>query len=716
MVEEAFTTHHRQSLFLEMAGQKGGVSADIVHDRAAELGDEATPEAYYNLARRMTHRGLLRKRKEGRKTVYTLGVGEDEQWLDESVLARLAPSEYPLIGLTVMRTVSQQLRDVPEPTWLEIQHLLSKTNAREAFFEATISYLDDFRIAICEYLREESSGTTPKSRMISKGTLERDFTMLTQFLRFGLGLSREAVKLPPTYKAAIRMIRDAEDPELVKFWDENFLRDELSRRVANEPMIVEEDDPYDHHDYLLAGVDGSTRGGLLSLEGETGDLMLGSSPAVSINTSIAQINRHLEVGGRRRPVFLRLPEKPEDMQRDENRYTMMVKAFHPDLSDSEYFHAIWAAMDLLEVRAASKALKSWNTPGTDVEVRPADVVLRDGTIVPNDRDFNHYKQQNTAGQIVRRLVEGNWDVLKKTEFDKQVIAGVVKRAQLRVVAPVINWVIAQDGALNQSTSYAGWSLESMNYMDDQSLLTRILTAGRKDNDPWKRSCLVFRPFHATTNYAKGYSRTEGNRPADKILKRRIEALDSQSDEEELDFWQEFRTEGDPYLQMLGNAWYASTFLGCSSRVDGANRLPRLEFGIVHPTAEIGKLPTEKVAAQKQRLFAALQQDGFDVDQDHDMFESQPRLDILPRICIDAHSTVKIWAADILARVQEFAAYHLSQFHRIQGVRKARIGRWGRRQLEAWIDSMVEERNQQAGGTTPQDEEKPALSQSDESRS
>jgi hypothetical protein len=37
--------------------------------------------------------------------------------------------------------------------------------------------------------------------------------------------------------------------------------------------------------------------------------------------------RRVRVGGREYPAFLRLPEKPEDMQQRDDRYTVMAKQF-----------------------------------------------------------------------------------------------------------------------------------------------------------------------------------------------------------------------------------------------------------------------------------------------------------------------------------------------------------------------------------------------------
>ena len=95
------------------------------------------------------------------------------------------------------------------------------------------------------------------------------------------------------------------------------------------------------------------------------------------------------------------------MQQRENKYTVMAKLFFPDLSDAEYMHALWNGMDVLEARTTLRVLSRWYTTPGSVEIRPADLVLRDGTVVPQDRDFNHYKDSNRYGEIVRDMIAIN---------------------------------------------------------------------------------------------------------------------------------------------------------------------------------------------------------------------------------------------------------------------------------------------------------------------
>lgn len=690
----------RQALFIELASRPSGATAQEAYEEGRARGDNVTIEAYYNLGRRLAHRGLLVSEKEDRQTRFHAGAKIDGQWLDEEQLASIVDSDYPLIALAVMKESVRQLHEIPEEVWIEARERLKHARARELFFSAIKAYADNLSDELHNYRleseRTEAVTDLPKLRREIDSTI----SLLRQVAKQGLGLSEEAVHVPGNLHLGLKEISEKTDSPL---YNEEILMEELRTRVADETIIVEIVDAPLKKDLLISAVDGSSRSGLLAFEGEGGDFSVGHAPMVSINTSIAQINRSIRVEGNAYPAFLRLPEKPEDMQRQDNRYTIMAKLFFPDLTESQYAHSVWNAMDVLEARAALRVMSRWYTSKTNLEIRPADVVLRDGSIIPQDRDSNHYKQQDSYGQIVRDLIELNWELLKKCRDDGQTLAGVVKNAQVRVLAPVINLYLCQLAAKNENTQLAAWPLRAMNHLPDQVLLTRLLTSGRKAGDRWTRTCIVRRPFHAATDFATRYSRKPGSAPADLMIARanlaRTNPPQDMSAEEQF-FWQNFRDSRDVYVQMLQNAWYAMFYLGSVPRLDLEKLLPRNELLIPTSTNEIGGFSDEIVAAHLKNFLDAVRLTGFEVSGEHSMFESDAKVDVLPSLLIKVHDTVKIWATELLSRVQEYIGYHLSRVIKTTGLKGVRVRQWKRTELEAWAKQLKRERNQQAGIATP----------------
>lgn len=689
-----FTARDRQELFLQMAAHAEGVTAQQVHEEASRRGDAVTIESYHNLGRRLVHRGLLLNAgNKNRQTVFKIGSSVDGQWLDEEQLAAIIDPEYPLIALTVVKEARRQLSAIPEAVWMEVRARLQSANARKLFFEEIRSYADDLRDALEEYSTEFESGASNLPHL--RGQIEGSIVLLKQITKYGLGLSNEAIRVPANFAAGLEEVRRRPN---APFYSDDALNDEIQRRVSDEMVVVEVPAGATNPQMLIAAVDGSTRGGLLTLEGEDGDFTLGHAPSISINTATAQINRRVRIGGREYPAFLRLPEKPEDMQQRDNRYTVMAKLFFPDLSESQYAHSVWNAMNLLESRAATKVMRRWYTSKDTVEVRPADVIMMDGTVTPNDRDSNHYAQPDAYGRIVRDLIEVNCEIMQKSRDDKQVVAGVVKNAQLRVLGPIINRFIVSTVAKQTNTQIQAWPLRAMNALPDQAVLTRLLTAGRKKDDPWFRTCYVLRPFHATTDFSERHSRDPDRRPAAILLSRAKEAQQRKAlgvATPEDAFWAEFLGERDPFLKLLENAWYAYFFLGAVPRLDQKQALPRFEVLVAASTAESGGFK-EETFANCATLLDALKLTGFEVSAEHAMFDAKGWIDVVPRLLVDVHHTVKVWAAELQSRVNEYIGYHLSRYIKGGGHRGIRIRPWRRAELQAWITQMTEERRREAG--------------------
>ena len=311
---------------------------------------------------------------------------------------------------------------------------------------------------------------------------------------------------------------------------------------------------------------------------------------------------------------------------------------------------------------------------------------------------NHYAQPDTYGSIVRDLIEANSEILSKSHADNQVVAGVVKNAQLRVIGPIVNGFIAKTIAQDKKTQIEAWPLQAMNILPDQTILTRILTAGRRKGDPWSRTCYVVRPFHAATDFSEKYSRSPEARPANILRKRAEQARErkmlNEASAQEL-FWADFQFERDPFLKLLEQAWYAGFFLGAVPRLDQKQSLPRLEVLVSSSTEEAGPI-NDRVLKNCNTLIESLKLTGFEVSADHAMFGAKGWIDVVPRLLVDVHQTVKIWAAELQSRVQEYIGYHMSRYIRGGGHRGVRIRPWRRAELEAWAIQMKNERRRQAG--------------------
>ena len=686
-----FTTREREELFLRLASTPNGTTAPEAHKEAESMGDKVTPEAYQNLARRLVHRGVLVADEDVRPMKYKAGQNIDGHWLEEEELAAWVSDEYPLLALPIWKESQRQLRDIPEEVWILLREKLMAESARDLFRRAIVSYCDYLDALIREIAENSLNDADPRELSKQKAEARNALLLLRGLVQYGLGLPKEAVTLPESVEHALEALQDNTGARPLS-WDDNRLIEELSIRVSDERFVTEISDTNSDRS-LVAAVDGSTRGGVLSFLGEETDFYVGHAPMISINTSVGQVNRKITLDGKEFPVFMRLPEKPEDIQQRDNRYTVMAKLFYPDLSDAQFMHSLWNAMEALQCRTTLRALSRWYTSKGSVEIPPADVVLRDGTTVPQDRDFNHYADETRYGEIVRDIISTNWDIVKKCQADAQTVAGIVKGAQLRVFGPVFNWYASQLTARKGLSVLESWPLAAMNNMPDQVLLTRLLTAGRKKSDPWARTCIFFRPFHATYEaFATQYSVSKP--PSELILQRRDEVLAAHRtgvSVGSLRFWRDFRGKADPYVQMLNNVWYANFFLVSVPRLDFERYLPRIEFIVPSPVCGIGADPVVGAMPHLGRLIGALKQTGFDVSAEHSIYRDKSTLEVLPSLVTRAHDTVKIWAQELLSRVDEYLSAVLTRVISAKKARGVRIRPFTKTEFKLLHETLKQER-------------------------
>ena len=325
---------------------------------------------------RLTHRALLDLKEVNGTPRYVLGAPAQSHWLEQDELSALIDPDYPLLAVTIWEESQRQINEVPESLWAELRDRLRNRPAPELFRQAIISYCEDFQAQVAALATEGHFASSPELAN-AKQEAENSRRLLLQLTKYGLGLSREAVNLPVSVDVAVA---DTKRGNTTAYVNEEFLRQELSRRIAPEPVVVAAAVAPASRPLLIGAVDGSTRGGILSFLGEEGDFNVGHAPMIAINTAVGQVNRDLKVEGRTMPAFLRLPEKPEDMQRQDNRYTVMAKLLYPDMSDAQYMHSVWNAMDLIEAKAALQLLGRWEVPKARAEITGSDVVLRDGTV------------------------------------------------------------------------------------------------------------------------------------------------------------------------------------------------------------------------------------------------------------------------------------------------------------------------------------------------
>src|SRR5689334_21215483 len=182
---DGFTSSRRRGLFLELAARKEGATPTAAFKIAQSRGDTVTEEAYYNIARRLTHRGLLRLDETGSENRYFARPLDEIRWLDEDELFSLIDPDYPLPALTIANESAREMRNVPENVWTALRARLKKENARDLVRRAIVSYVEDFAAQI-HMLVELEDKAPPEERAKMRREADVSHQLLIRLVRYGL--------------------------------------------------------------------------------------------------------------------------------------------------------------------------------------------------------------------------------------------------------------------------------------------------------------------------------------------------------------------------------------------------------------------------------------------------------------------------------------------------------------------------------------------------
>jgi hypothetical protein len=80
-------------------------------------------------------------------------------------------------------------------------------------------------------------------------------------------------------------------------------------------------------------------------------------------------------------------------------------------------------------------------------------------------------------------------------------------------------------------------------------------------------------------------------------------------------------------------------------------------------------------------------------------KSSPKIDVLPQAIIQVHETVKLWATELLSRVQEYLGSYLADYVKTKRSNRVRVRPMTKAELEMLYDQRRRERELRAGAPT-----------------
>lgn len=447
------------------------------------------------------------------------------------------------------------------------------------------------------------------------------------------------------------------------FYDRDLLRTALDSRVfgigeTSTVLGVVTVDPHivklANQEMIVSGSDGSFHAGTLGIRSAS-KFFEDESYVVTFNNSVAYVRQSERVKQQRgaKEFVHSAPLTRQTM--DDPAYKGMVLApfMFPTLTESEYEHMVRTASDVVQMRVDDEVINGKaRDVATGEQLATPRVHIRDGTITPQDRGYNHYCSMNPYGDIAREGIERSRSILSRLKNARRpgIYAGAVKSTQIRLFSRLINWYISRGSELTRGKGKAidpDWDISHGNFISDVDVMTLLLASLDVPKDGFWVSCIAIRQFASLTDFydtkLKYDSGLQRKRDWFDVLKRlrdnRLEnykefggklSYDAQMSEDSL--------ENDSYLYLLENADYASFYVG-HTKGDPAPKIPRYEFMCSLRDANSIET-TQQVQGILEEIITALKVCGFTPDRDHNFLSRLSLAKLVVSVIYRAHELAK----------------------------------------------------------------------------
>lgn len=424
---------------------------------------------------------------------------------------------------------------------------------------------------------------------------------------------------------------------------------------------------------LVAGSDGSSHTGYVrgvpapQYVEEEGRMLL------TFNNSVAYID--LPVGYPHKIPFPYhgVPMTRAAIEDPGNRGMIISRPWFDDLTDSQFEHMKKAALDVVQFRVDERLLTGVaraygsNPAGSEGGLLPKpNVLIRDGTVTPQEREFQHYCHRSSYGDVVREGIGLSYTILRAVlDSASRVYGGAVKQTQLKTFSKILNWYIKR-------TIDESWDLSKASYVTDSVAVTRLLAA-LPDCGPneYYRTCVVARPFTALVTELR-FLRCESDSEWLDYFARRRDHQQREFDQHGGEpSWLLGQTlEDDPYVRMSQQADYAAFYFG---RPGGEPyiTLPRFEF-----LDSLRKRAPEERARRVERsvelIVTGVHVTKWTLDREHNFMTERRMPRLVPYVVYEAHEKCKALGHKLESELMQAITQRLSDLKALRGLTVPRV--------------------------------------------
>lgn len=643
--------------FLRMSPDGGETAGEIYRAVSASLGDAVSRPAYYKILNRLAAVGQIEEVENGgprRYVVAPLIHAANPLTLDdvyemlpfvhntEAMARAIEAQQYFLENRdTVVRRAAEALADEP---------------AVELFHRWIVDLLAMLRADLEMWGAVEPEGPHAGQAVLADDTLDnrlrRQCDELRTILYRLLSVPRTAVDVP-----AWEGPRGLKHSHRVSC-DEDALREVLEARVFGVGekrtvlgLVTAGPDARERarREMVISGSDGSFHAGTLGIRTAQGYIE-DESFVVTINNSAAYVRSSERMREQRggKELLHSAPLTRETLDDPAYRGMVLAPFMFPSLTESEYEHMARAATDVVQTRVDDEVFTGTARDAATGELIAAPRVhIRDGTITPQERGYNHYCEQSPYGEIAREGVFRLRSILQRIAAARgkpPAYVGSVKSTQVKLFSRLLNWYIAKGSrdALGEAID-PNWDLTRAGYISDTNAMTELMASlpHRSERDGFWVSCVVLRRFASLTEFFETQV-PEGESWFEILRERRAAALKDYERYRGVLPYHAMLSEDDladdAYLYLLDNADFASFYIGHTAGRP-APKLPRYEFlcslrGVAPAEAQ------RRVDSAVRQLTTALLTCGFTQDRDHNFMSRLSLIRYLPYVVHRAHEFAK----------------------------------------------------------------------------
>jgi len=282
------------------------------------------------------------------------------------------------------------------------------------------------------------------------------------------------------------------------------------------------------------------------------------------------------------------------------RWMLIDPSYRDELDDEDYRRCLGSSMDVGQYNFDFEYL-------LNADKRTPDVILRDGSLFPQDAKLTNFAIDSKRGDFTREAIRKLLSCLSLAQQYYGVIyCGIAKRVNLKVYSAPVEWFIQREVDPN-------WSVGSYTLTDGEAMSV-LLPSPDFTSDKLGSvigTCLIRRSFttRATLNIDPGLAN----------LQRRLSEFQRQHQDIDL----------RPFSRLCDIGHFFMFFLGHSRSPQ--QQLPRYEFfdgGTLSPARSAGA------------ILAALRHCSLITDTDHSFMTETPVTYLLPNVTQQAHHLSK----------------------------------------------------------------------------